>query len=148
MGKFRALIRLATTAGPIIYGVVRKYGPQLKELVEENPQLFAKIEHRVAGFANKKGKRGRIEHRIEVLRDQTTYLYASANNAQVAKQVAAWRDELESLRLSVNLLNSMSSKRRRASERLIETRIDELSGKILETTIQDDIEDAEVVDDE
>ena len=151
MSKLRILLRLATTAGPAVYSVVRRYGPQIRQLIQENPELFDTIRGRITSAAqtgkNKRGVAG-IQARIGVLREQTTYLYASANNVGVAEQATAGRHELDALESALPVIEAMGAKQRREKLRSIEHTIDDLSAEILALTLEDDIEDAEIVDDE
>ncbi len=149
MKKFKLLLKVAKTAGPAVLLVMRTYGPQIKQLIEENPELFDTIKNRLTAIApGKKSKRGidGLQTRIGVLREQTTYLYASANNVSVAEQATAWRHELDALESALPVIDAMGSKQRRTQMKTIELTIDGLSAKILELTLQDDIEDAEIVD--
>lgn len=149
MSRLRLLLRIATTAGPAVYSVVRRYGPQIKQLIQENPELFDTIKNRITAVSSsKKSTRGLtgLENRIAVLREQTTYLYASANNAAVAEQATAWRQELDALESALPVIGAMGSKQRRVQLRNMESTIDDLSAKILALTLEDDIEDAEIVD--
>ncbi|KTF05063.1 MULTISPECIES: hypothetical protein [Trueperella] len=150
MGKMKMLLKIATTAGPVVFEVVRKYGPQIRKLMDDNPDFFDSLKGRLGALAGvSKVKRGapRLQTRIEVLRQQTTYLYGTANNASVAEQATAWRRELDGLENSLPVVSSMKGKVRRGNMRHLEERLDSLSAKILALTLEDDIEDAEVIDD-
>ncbi|VEI12364.1 hypothetical protein [Trueperella bialowiezensis] len=151
MSKFRTLLRIATTAGPAIYSVVRRYGPQIKQVIDDNPHLYATIKSRIVAIAGAgKTRRGpaKLQERIEVLREQTTYLYASANSAEVAEQTVAWRHELDALHSALPVIGAMKAKQRRGHLKQIEATVDDLSAKILALTLEDDIEDAQLVDDD
>ncbi len=145
------LLKVATTAGPAIYSVVRRYGPQIRQLIQENPELFDTIKTRITSVSQAgKGSRGvdGLQARIGVLREQTTYLYASANNVGVAEQATAWRHALDALDSALPVIGAMSSTQRRQQIRSLEKTIDGLSAQILALTLEDDIEDAEIIDDE
>lgn len=151
MGRMRLLLKLATVAGPAVYNVIRNYGPQLKRMMDENPELFEKVKDRLTAIVSAgKAKTGTkaISHRVEVLRDQVTYLYASANSVAMAEQASQWRAELDSIEKVIPVLDAMSTKARRDKKRGLEKQLDELSAKILAATLEDDVEDAEVVDGE
>lgn len=151
MGKMKVLMRVATTAGPAVYGIVRTYGPQIRQLIKENPELFEPIKARIGALASvgrsKRGVAG-LKKRIGVLRDQTTYLYGTANNTAVAEQATSWRRELDGIENALPVIDSLKGKTRRAKMRELEARIDELAAGILALTFEDDIEDAEIVGDE
>ncbi|MFP7696181.1 hypothetical protein [Trueperella sp. LYQ143] len=150
MRRFRTLLRLATTAGPVVYSVIRNYGPQLQRLLADNPALFQKLTSRF-GMFSASGQRAKVNNqladRIRVLRDQAAYLYAAARTASAAEETASWRRELDSLHSSLPIIATMPTKQRKEQKRIIEQRIDELSAKILAATLKDDIEDAEIIDD-
>ncbi|MCI7306010.1 MULTISPECIES: hypothetical protein [Trueperella] len=151
MRKMKTLLKIATTVGPVVFEVVRNYGPQIRKLIEDNPDFFATLKGRLSALAGtSKAKRGepRMKARIGVLREQTTYLYGTANNTSVAEQTAAWRRELDGLENSLPVVSAMKGKARRVKMRQFEERLDALSAKIVALTLEDDIEDAEIVDGE
>ena len=149
MSKIGTLIKIATVAGPAIVKVVHAYGPQLKKLAAENPEVFAVIKQRVAAIApSKKGGAASphaISSKINILRDQVTYLYASANSPAVAQQASAWRNELDALSSLLPVVEVMSKSARKNEIKALQKRIDALSAAILAATIGDEIEDAEAV---
>ncbi|AHU88709.1 hypothetical protein [Trueperella pyogenes] len=150
MGKIKTLVKIATTAGPAVYSIVRTYGPQIRRIMKENPELFETMKNRVSALAGAgSSKRGtaKLKARVGVLREQTTYLYGTANNAMVAEQATAWRKELDLLENSLPVVATMKGKTRRGKIRELESRIDDLAAKILAMTLQDDIEDAEIIED-
>ncbi|MFC5370177.1 hypothetical protein [Arcanobacterium bovis] len=149
MGKIGGLIKVATVAGPAILKVVKIYGPQLRTVMKENPELFAQIKGRIGRIAgaktNAKGIKGNQE-RLSILREQTTYLYASANTPKMAEKARGWRSEIDQLEKALPLLEIMGSDAKKEEMKKVQTRIDRLSADILAATIDDDIEDAEVID--
>ncbi|MEW6867645.1 hypothetical protein V3M81_08655 [Trueperella pyogenes] len=150
MGKIKTLVKIATTAGPAVYSIVRTYGPQIRRIMKENPELFETMKNRVSALAGAgSSKRGtaKLKARVGVLREQTTYLYGTANNTMVAEQATAWRKELDLLENSLPVVATMKGKTRRGKIRELESRIDDLAAKILAMTLQDDIEDAEIIED-
>lgn len=152
MGRISMIIKLATVAGPTVFKVVKTFGPQLRALKDSNPEVFNRLTERVAALA-KVGKgnprsAAHIEKRIGVLRDQVTYLYASANTPAVAAKASAWRTELDAIEHGLPVLEAMTPKLRKARLKEIDARVNELSEVILVATFDDEIEDAEVVDDE
>ncbi|MDP9805535.1 hypothetical protein J2S70_000117 [Trueperella bonasi] len=149
MKRLRLLLRIATTAGPAIYSVVRRYGPQINQLIRENPELFDTIKQRISSLAKTRGANRGVEGlraRIGVLREQTTYLYGTANTVEVAQQATAWRQELDTLESALPVIEAMGSRQRREKIRSVEQTVDQLSAQILALTLEDDIEDAEIVD--
>ena len=148
MGKFGTLVKIATVAGPAIGKIIQTYGPQLKKLAAENPEVFSTIKQRVLLIApSKKGSASArvIAGKINVLRDQVTYLYASANTPAVAKQASAWRNELDELDSLLPVVAVMSKSAQKNELKAVQKRIDILSAAILAAMISDDIEDAEMV---
>ena len=66
----------------------------------------------------------------------------------VAEQATAWRHELDALDSALPVIGAMRSTQRRQQIRSLEKTIDGLSAQILALTLEDDIEDAEIIDDE
>ncbi|WP_124054774.1 hypothetical protein [Arcanobacterium ihumii] len=149
MGKIGGLVKVATVAGPAILKVVKLYGPQLRTIMKENPELFSQIKGRIGKIAGSKSKSGGIKgnhERLTILREQTTYLYASANTPNMADKARQWRSEIEQLEKALPLLDIMGENAKKEELKKVQARIDRLSADILAATIDDDIEDAEVVD--
>lgn len=149
MSKFSVMMRLARTLGPTLAIAVARYGPQIRQIIKENPEAFDRITKqfsKVARARSEQNSPGGFARRCEVLREQVTYLYASANSAEVARQASAWRKEIEAIERAVPLLDAMGRRQRLVEKRKLEQRIDELSAKILEASLVDDIEDAEFTD--
>ena len=146
MGKVSALIKAATVAAPVIVKVVQTYGPQLRKIAADNPALVERTKERLAGIALQgKGRGGSsLSSSIDALRDQVTYLYASANNPGVAQQAQFWRSELDHLASTLPVIDAMSASAQKTERKAVQRRIDELSRSILAATIGDDIEDADV----
>jgi hypothetical protein len=113
-------------------------------MVKDNPEAFAGLTRRFSKVTGAK-ESGSLQQRVNVLREQATYLYASANTADVAQQAAAWRTELEAIEKAVPVLDAMSRKRRIAERRELVGRIDRLSSQILAASLIDTVEDAEIV---
>lgn len=147
MSKFSMMMKLARRVGPTVAIVVARYGPQIRQLMKDNPEVFDRITGQFKKAIQARSSQNKtpegLAERCALLREQVTYLYASANNAEVAGQASAWRKEIESLERSIPLLNAMGRKQRSAEKRKIEQRIDKLSSKILAASLVDDIEDAE-----
>lgn len=147
MSKFSTLVKIARRVGPAVAIAVARYGPQIRQLMKDNPEVFDRItgqfKKTIQARKDQNKKPEGLADRLTLLREQVTYLYASANNAEVAAQASAWRKEIESLERSVPLLNAMGRKQRNIEKRKLEQRIDKLSSKILAASLVDDIEDAE-----
>lgn len=147
MSKFSMLMKIARRVGPTVALVVARYGPQIRQLMKENPEVFERItgqfKKTIQARKEQNSKPEGLADRCALLREQVTYLYASANNAEVARQASAWRKEIESIERSIPLLNAMGRKQRSTEKRKIEHRIDKLSSQILAASLVDDIEDAE-----
>lgn len=148
MARMRNLIKLAIAAGPTIYQVLRKYWPVIKDLLETNPEIVDRITGRVRKLA-KTAKGDSVDDlnaRIEVLREQVTYVYASADNAAEAEEAKKWRTDVESIERAIPVLNAMNTKQKKTEIARLSKRIDQLSAKILSASIREDIEDAEIED--
>lgn len=147
MSKFSMLVKVARRVGPTVALVVARYGPQIRQLMKDNPEVFDRItgqfKKTIQARKDQDSKPEGLADRCALLREQVTYLYASANNAEVARQASAWRKEIESIERSIPLLNAMGRKQRSTEKRKIGHRIDKLSSQILAASLVDDIEDAE-----
>ena len=144
MSIYRTLLKLARKVGPAALMAAVRYGPELRRMVKDNPEAFAGLTRRFSKVTGAK-ESGSLQQRVNVLREQAAYLYASANTADVAQQAAAWRTELEAIEKAVPVLDAMSRKRRIAERRELVGRIDRLSSQILAASLIDTVEDAEIV---
>lgn len=148
MGKIGTIIKVASVAGPAVLKVVQKYGPQLRQIAKDNPEVLGSIKKRITTIS-RAGTRGdslhAVANRIGVLRDQVTYLFASANTPAIARQASAWRGELDALESLIPVVGAMSRPMQKTELKALQKRIDVLSAGILSATIGDDIEDAETV---
>lgn len=93
--------------------------------MNENPEVRFLDPSFQAGDRYPRGKDSEGPHppHHRVLREQATYLYASANNSEAAKKAIAWRHELESLERAIPVLDAMSRKQRLTEKRHIERRL-------------------------
>lgn len=149
MSKVSLILKLARTLGPTVALAAARYGPQIRQLVKDNPEVIDQITKRFSKAAKARADQnnpGGLARRCEVLREQATYLYASANNADTAHKAAAWRKEIEAIERSIPLLDAMGRRQRLTEKRKIEQRLDALSSDILAASLVDDIEDAEFTD--
>lgn len=152
--KYRTFIKLAAQAGPVVYAVARRLAPQIRRLMAENPAAFAGLTDRFGAVVGKqphKTPKG-PEQRCQVLREQVTFLYASAANSDAAKQAIMWRNELESIERGLPVLKAMSGHNRVLHKRRISKRLDHLSAEILTASLIGEVEytyeDATVVEPE
>lgn len=146
----RKLIRLITVAGPTIYRVLRKYGPEIRQALKENPELVDTFKDRISSVVNKsrsKSNGTQLQERASVLREQVVYLYGTAKSPAMARQAKIWRAELDSIEKSAAVLSAMSNRKRFQSKRDLQSRLDELSQKILQATLEDHIEDVDYIED-
>ncbi|QRV01417.1 hypothetical protein JTE88_04680 [Arcanobacterium phocisimile] len=149
MGKFRSLIRLAAVVGPTAIKLVQTYGPQIRQLIHENPQYLQIFKGRLSLLSAGSGRAVKqLSERVSVLREQTAYLYGAANSAEMAQQAARWRDELESIAKVLPVLNQLERAEKKKMRKNIDKHVDELAAKIVQATLEDDIEDAEIVTEE
>ena len=146
MGKISTIVKVATVAGPAILKMIQTYGPQLREIAANNPEVLTGIKRKITAsnrLGAKKFTLPVMQERIAVLKDQVTYLYASANTPAVAKRASAWRSELDALENTLPILGAMSKNAQNKELAIMQTRIDKLSSDILAATITDNIEDAQ-----
>ena len=150
MGKFSRLARLAIVAGPAVIQMVQQYGPVLKKFASENPDTVDQISGKLKNYRKAKRKTGAegVAERIDVLKEQVTYLYGSANTAEVAKAAAQWKAELTKLEVSLPLIEVMSPAEKRRKLKEITAKIDALAAEILAAVVEDDVEDAIVLDED
>ena len=150
MGKIRLIrqvFKLAKRLGPAALIVATKYGPKLQELIKSNPTAVNKITDRLHQVVQSKEQNSNspkgLAERTRVLKEQVTYLYASANTAEVAKQASEWRATLDSIDRSIPVLAAMSRSKRGPERKALSKRLDALSEEIMAASLADDIEDAE-----
>lgn len=150
MAKFTTLIRWAIVSGPVVVRTVQRYGPMIKRLIESNPDAVSNVTGKLKTYQEAKSQKGLpgAANRLEILREQVTYLYASANTPAVAEQATAWKSQLAKIEASLPLVEVMSAKEQRRKLKDINARIDSISSDILAAVVEDDIQDAEVLDDE
>lgn len=149
MAVFKVIFRAAKKLGPTAVLAVIKYGPELRKLIEKNPKIvevLGKRFEKMSGSAGRAGKKD-IPERIEMLREQVTYLYASANTGEMAKKAATWRSELERLQQALPVIDAMSVRKQAAERRKISQALDRISADILAVSLEEAVEDAEVIDD-
>ncbi|MCI7551114.1 MAG: hypothetical protein PUK40_00670 [Actinomycetaceae bacterium] len=147
--KLSTAIKVATITVPAALSIIQKYGPGIRKVMHDNPELVETVKDRFQKVVKPSRAGGGVtslDARIDTLKDQVASLYASANTPAVAEQAKQWRRELDSLSQAAPILNAMGKKARRLETRRIEQRIDELSRKILAARVGDDIEDAIIVD--
>lgn len=148
---FKVILRLAAKAGPIAVIVARELAPQIQKILKENPNAFAGITGRFGKIVGSK-KEGNspkgLESRCLILREQVTYLYASANTGDVARQAIAWRNELEAIERALPVIKAMSRRQQLVERRNLAKKLDDLSGQIFAASLIDEVEDAVVVHDE
>ncbi|MCF2706192.1 hypothetical protein I6E29_02770 [Arcanobacterium haemolyticum] len=148
MPAFLRFLKLAAKAGPVVFAMVKSLAPQIQRMIRENPEVFNAMSQRftrVIGSKKDDGNKKNLAHRISVLRDQVTYLYASANNYEAARTTLFWRNELETLERALPVLDAMSRRQRASHERHLSRRLDNLSAAILSASLIDDVEDAEII---
>lgn len=150
MGRFRLLLRWAIVAGPTVLRMVRTYAPVIKKLIDSNPEAVSKLTRKLKDYQGAKEKKGvaGASARLEVLREQVTYLYGSANTPEVAEKAMAWKGQLAKIESSIPLIEVLSAKEQKKKLKEINERIDNLSNEILAAVVEDDIQDAEVIDED
>ncbi len=146
----KVILRLAAKAGPVVLIVAKELAPQIQRILRENPNAFSALTGRfqkVIGSKEEGNTPKGLENRSIVLREQVTYLYASANTAEVARQAISWRNELDAIERSLPVIKVMKRSQQITERRKLSKRLDELSSKILAASLIDDVEDAVVVHD-
>ncbi|MDR6938719.1 hypothetical protein [Arcanobacterium hippocoleae] len=142
----KILFKIMTVAGPAVFKIVRKYGPQLRELYEKNPEVFQRLTNKMNLISKARKDDANAESlakRVAILREQVTYLYASANTPEAAQRARKWRTELSGIEKSLPLLEAMAKKAQKVELKVLNERIDKLSAAIISANIEDEIEDAE-----
>lgn len=150
MAKFTALIRWAILSGPIVLKTVQRYGPMIKGMIDSNPDAVSNVTEKLKAYQEARQKKGipGATKRVQILRDQVTYLYASANTPAVAEQAADWKQQLAKIEASLPLIEVMTPKEQKRKLKEVNARIDAISGNILAAVVEEDIQDAEVLDDD
>ncbi|SPT74378.1 Uncharacterised protein [Arcanobacterium haemolyticum] len=149
MGKIKTLIRIAAVVGPTAIKIIKDYGPQIRQLLKENPEFFDTFKKRLTSLGTSSGRGTKhLTDRVSVLREQAAYLYGTANNAQTAKQAAAWRDELDSIAKALPVLEHLDRAEKKKTKKTIDMHVNDLAAKIVQATLEDDIEDAEIMTEE
>lgn len=146
----KVILRLAAKAGPIALIAARELAPQIQRILKDNPDAFSSLTGRfqkVLGSKEKGSSPKGLEARSVVLREQVTYLYASANTADVAQQAISWRNELDAIERSVPVIKVMKRSQQISERRKLSKRLDELSAQIFAASLIDDVEDAVVIHD-
>ncbi|UNX56103.1 hypothetical protein MF406_07820 [Georgenia sp. TF02-10] len=147
MAKLGSLIKVAAMAGPTVWKVVQAMGPTITKMRRDYPEAFAAVEKQVGRLAGSrsagKGPEG-LRRRINVLRDQTTYLAVSADGAAEVRRVEQWRRQLDKLEASLPLLAAMGKTAARREANRIGERIDALSAEVLNAYIEERRDDAEL----
>lgn len=148
MAKFRSLMRWAMVSGPVVIQAVQRYGPTIKHLIDSNPQAMDALTGKLRGYQDARKTSGvvGVTQRIEVLREQVNHLYGSANTPEVARQARDWRGQLDRIESGLPLLDAMSAKARRRRTKDLERKLDRVSSKILAAVVEDDVQDAEVLE--
>lgn len=152
------LMKLAIKAGPAVVAVVRYASPLIRQMIEKDPQRFQALLSRMGGIVGTKKRISfkndahagiaDLHERCAVLRDQVTYLYASADRPAEAQRAVQWRDELEAIERVLPIIESMSKRSAIVEYKRLERRIDQLASTILAASIVEEIEDAELVSEE
>lgn len=149
MSLIKILFKAARKAGPAALLAVVRYGPELRKLVKDNPRMVESMTKRFRAVAGAKegpsDKKG-LHRRVEVLHEQVTYVYASANTSDVARQAAKWREELERIDHAIPIVESMSRREQAAERKKLVRKLDEISASVLAATVEDAVEDAQIVE--
>lgn len=147
-GRIGTLIKIATVAGPTIYTLVTKYGPELRRLKDNNPEAFDRVTGTVKSMTGigknsvpTRGVKG-AEHRIKELREQVTYLRDSADDAYERDRATLWGAQLDKLEGGLRLVRSMGEEARAAELERVNARLDRLAGDVLSAYIDELDEDA------
>lgn len=147
MGKVGALIKIAVTAGPAVWEAVRRLGPTLTRLRDENPEIYKLVSDQVTRLARTRreshGPDG-LRRRIGVMRDQVAYLLASADDDGERHRAEEWRRQLDKIEASLPLLTAMSRNAAARETRHVDERIDELSAAILSAYVDEQREDNQI----
>lgn len=143
----KAVISILTTAGPIVFEMVRKYWPTIKEAIEKNPELLKAAQDQLKrlSLARQSGHSVEgIRERLGILREQVSYLHASADNSAEVRQAATFRAQLDRFEASLVTTAAAGSARARTRElRLISANLDKLTERILMAFVEEKISDSQ-----
>lgn len=143
----KAVVTVLTTAGPIVYEMVRKYWPTVKRALEDNPELLRNVQdqlRRLSAARHSGHTSDSIRERIAILREQVDYLQASADNPLEANAATSFRAQLDRFEVSVNTANAASTaKERNRDLRLISDNLDRLTEKILIAFVEEKAADSQ-----
>ncbi|MDY5133113.1 hypothetical protein [Actinotignum urinale] len=148
--KISSLFKAILKTGPVVAGVLLKYGPQLKELAQKNPRLVEKIHGvytKIAGTAPSRSS-AQMASKIVALKEQVTYLYANATTPKELEDAKKWREELDMLERAIPVVDTMRYSKKKMEQRAMYRRLNKISDAVLAATLVEYIEDAEIVDDE
>ena len=142
MSLIKILFKAARKAGPAALLAVVRYGPELRKLVKDNPRVVESMTKRFRAVAG--AKEGPSDKKV--LHEQVTYVYASANTSDVARQAAKWREELERIDHAIPIVESMSRREQSAERKKLVRKLDGISASVLAATVEDAVEDAQIVE--
>lgn len=145
MARFRALLKAATVAGPVVFKLVTTYGPELKRLRETNPEAFDRVASTVTGLgrggAQPSGVKG-AQKRITELREQVSYLQTSADDTYERDRAQLWAAQLDRLSSALTLVAPMGTEARDKELARVNERLDRLATDVLAAYIDEQEEDA------
>lgn len=126
----RTVVAIVGTAGP----VVAKY-------LQEHPEIGQAVSEKVAKLvkARSRGPAG-MRETIAVLREQVTYLRASADSEAETRRAQEWERRLDNLDHASAMLRDGAS---RSEVKAVRERLGTLRGEILAAFIAEQAEDAE-----
>lgn len=150
MAIFKTLLKAARRVGPAAFLAVVRYGPQIRAMIRENPRVAERITGRFQKVAKSRGgmDAASLYSRIEVLKEQVTYLYASADSSAVARQASAWRSDLEAIQQAIPVVESMSNAARNTQRRKLVSRLDDIASDLLAFSLENVVEEADIADEE
>ncbi|NCD18226.1 MAG: hypothetical protein EOL91_13170 [Actinobacteria bacterium] len=138
-------ITLLTTAAPVVIEMVRKYWPLIEQKLRENPELLSSVQvqlRRLAELRKAGNSPESLRERIGILREQVSYLRASADDDGEVRRAATFTKQLDKIEASIRVVDAASPRHRTKDLRVISKSLDALTEKIMEAFIEEKSQDS------
>ncbi|MDO5700651.1 MAG: DUF6474 family protein [Bowdeniella nasicola] len=148
MSKRNALVAFIKVAGPA-FGLIRTQLPRLLTYLEEHPEVKDQIlgmVSRLAPAGSLGASPAALMRQVEVLREQVSYLNASADSPWEADIAADLGRRLDNVEHSIRTVDVLTGRQRRRRLRSIRDYLTGLTDQILARFINESVEDSELGD--
>ncbi|MGM0385731.1 MAG: hypothetical protein ACQERF_07105 [Actinomycetota bacterium] len=138
-------ITLLTSAAPVVIEMVRKYWPLIEQKLRENPELLAGVQaqlHKLAELRKSGNSPEALHERIGILREQVSYLRASADDDGEVRRAATFTKQLDKLEASIRVTDAATPRRRAKDLRIISHTLDTLTEKVMTAFIEEKSQDS------